>query len=515
MRLFLVLSFLMSCIFFATNGICAEADDPTLEAETQEAEQGKTPDDPGNIPDDKVDIKLIGTTIDDASLYTMGDGERSSLTQFKGPSALLALKNVTPIKQQKRKIVSNGCPAANRFYRIIGRVNNDVITNVDAENKIKFIFFSSGKQYKKEDARLMVEPVARTLIDDKLQQQYAELYSLKVSESEIDSKVQGVATNNSMTVSELADKFEECGINMEIFKKHIKSRMLLQFIVQLIGDAARVTQQEIDEARIKAESNIKQKRYHLLEIVFRVDDDEGDAKVKERAQSILRLVNDGFSFRVMAEAMSQGTYTGDVGDLGWVREDCIEKPVLDAVKTIKIGQASDVIKTRTGYKIVCVVDIAAPGKTGQANASYKVLCSKVQFQGGLLTQKDIEKLNAAVPELKEVSSVAEYKKVCEKHKIEYEERDIASPTEYESALIEESDASGKPAIMKSIDDENSIAIMMVAEKTIPNAELPPDKELFSKVSSDKIVKEFGRNFKKMQAQAHTLLYHDRLLSVGQ
>jgi hypothetical protein len=361
----------------------------------------------------------------------------------------------------------------------------------------------------------MVEPVVRTLIDDKLQQQYAELYSLKVSESEIDSKIRSIAINNSMTIEELATKFEECGINMEIFRKHIKSRMLLQFIVQLIGDTARVTQQEINEARVKAKSDIKQKRYHLLEIAFRVDNDENDEKVKKRAESILRLIKDGFSFRVMAEAMSQGTYTNDVGDLGWVRQDCIEKPVLDAIKNFAVDQVSSVIKTRTGYKIVYIVDIADPGKTGQSNAVYKVLCSKVQFQGGLLTQKDIEKLNLAVTELKDVILATRYKELCKKYKIEFEEREIVLPNEYELELINQSSESKKPAIMRSMNDENSITIMMLVDKKVPDAVVPADEELFKELSNAKIEKEFRRNYKKMSAMAHSFVYFDRLTEVAQ
>jgi peptidyl-prolyl cis-trans isomerase SurA len=502
----------MSCVFTATNDAFAETDGTKQEVEVGQEQEEKT-----EIPGEKFDIKVIGTTLDEASLYKMGEGERTSLTQVKGSEALRAFKNATPVKlgKSKKKPVMVGYHTANRFYRIVGRVNNDVVTNVDIENRIRFIFFSSGKQYKEKDAKLMVESVTRTLIDDELQRQYAELYSLKVDENEVDRKIQNIATNNSITVEELASKFEECGINMEIFKKHIKSRMLLQFIVQLIGDIARVTPQEIDEARIKAKSDISQKRYHLLEIALRVDEDESNEKAKERAESILRLIKDGFSFRVMAEAVSQGAYTDDVGDLGWVRQDCIEKPVLDVIKNLEVGQVSDVIKTRTGYKIVHIVDIAEPGKAGQSNTEYKVLCSKVQFQGGLLTQKDIEKLNVAITELKDVTLTAKYKEVCKKHKIEFEERDIVHPNEYELELIKQSSESKKPVIMRAIDDENSIMVMMMVDKKVPDAVVPTDRELFMKLSGMKIEKEFRRNYKKMKAMAHSCIYLERLAEVAQ
>lgn len=516
MRLFVLPFFVLSIFATGMSEELAETNETELEGKVQKEDKDKPKEDE---PKEKVDVDLIGTAVDEANFYKMRDGTRTTLTQVKGSEALLALQNIkriTPIKQgNKKRLVTSDASSVNKFYCVIGRANNDSITNFDVENLIRVIFFLSGKQYNKEDAKLMTIPVAKTLIDDKLQQQYAELYSLKVKEDTVNSKVSAIAASNSMTVEELLERLKGCGISMEVFKKHIKSRMLLQYIIRFMGDTTSITNQEIAEARMKTEGDLKQKRYHLLEIFFKVDNNENEEEVKERAQSILHLIKNGFNFRVMAEAMSQGTYTGDVGDLGWVRQDCIEKPVLDEVAILEIGNVSGVIKTRTGYKIVYVEDIANPGKVGQSRAEYSVLRSKIQFQGDLFTQRDIAKLNTVVDELKEVTSAAKYKEVCKKHNIKFEERDIVCPDEYEMELINQSSKSKTPVIARSIDDENTVTVIMLVSKKIPDAGLPTDAGLFMVLSSRKIEKEFSRNYKKMKAVAHTRLYPEQLAMVFQ
>jgi peptidyl-prolyl cis-trans isomerase SurA len=507
----------LTCDSFAKSSEKPDETGETVEQDESQNGSQKNPDDEKK----PFDIGKLGAASNDVDICKAGDNDRVSFTQLKGSEALRALKKINSNNKSEKTNNKSEKAKANvknkkvESYFIIGRVNNEAITNIDAENKIRFIFFSSGKRYNKEDARVLAPTVLKALIFDKLYQQYAGMYKVNVGDSDVDRKTLEIANKNSMTVEELSSQFDEYGISMSIFQKQIKSRMLLQFIIGLIGDATKVTKQEMDEARKKAANDIKQKRWHLLEIVLKGDNAESDEKVLARAKSILGFLKEGFGFRVMAETVSQGTYSGDVGDLGWVREDNIEKPVLDAIKNLGIGQFSDVIKTNTGYKIVYVVDVADPGKDGKSKTTYSVLSATIQFSGGLLMQKDVEGLSTVVNKLMEISSPDEFEKLCAANKIEVEKRDIVSPDMYTGELIARSEVSGKPAILRSSKDENSATIMLLVGKQVPEAVLPTQDELFATLSSRKIEKEFTRNFNKMAAMAHSCQYTDRLVKIAQ
>ena len=479
---------------------------------------------------ENVNVDSIGKTIDEASLYEKGDQNGQSAAK-KGIDALSALKSIDAGKSKKNikkeapsekkvdlkpsdsdKIKKIPVELSKDFF-VIAKANSDVITNVDIINAIKFVFFSSGKQYNKQDAKLMEDAIINAMIDDKLQQQYAKMYSIKVSDAEVDGKVADIAKSNGITVEELGQKFEELGISMEMFKKNMKSRMLLQFIIQVVGETGRVTEQELKEAKAKAENDNKAKRYHLCEIFFRVDDKNDTQKIKENAEAVLKLLKDGFSFQVMAETLSQGTYSKTVGDLGWIREQNIEKPVLDVVKNMKSRQFSDVIETRTGFKIVYVLDKAEPGKHGQEQAKYKIVSSKLKYKGGIVTQKDTQRVNEIVGSIVEANSLPKFKEICKLNKLEVVDSEIVSPDDYQNEMIKQSKETGKPSIMQSPDDEDSVNILFLVSEEIPNATIPEDKVLFETISAEKIQKEFARNFKKMKATAHTEIYNDKLKMV--
>lgn len=479
---------------------------------------------------ENVNVDSIGKAIDEASLYEKGDQNGQSAAK-KGIDALSALKSIDACKSKKNikkeapsekkvdlkpsdsdKIKKIPVEVSKDFF-VVAKANNEVVTNVDIINAVKFVFFSSGKKYNKQDAKLMEDSIINAMIDDKLQQQYAKMYSIKVSDAEVDGKVADIAKSNGITVEELGQKFEELGISMEMFKKNMKSRMLLQFIIQIVGETGKVTDQELKEAKAKSENDIKEKRYHLCEIFFRVDDKNDAQKIKENAEAVLKLLKDGFSFQVMAETLSQGTYSKTVGDLGWIREQSIEKPVLDIVKNLKFRQFSEVIETRTGYKIVYVLDKAEPGKQGQENASYKVISSKLKYKGGIVTQKDTQRVNEIVGSIVEADSSSKFKEICKQNKLEVTDNEIVSPDDYQMEMIKQSKESGKPVIMQSTDDEDSVNILFLVSEEIPNATIPEDKALFEKISAEKVQKEFARNFKKMKATAHTEIYRDKLKMV--
>jgi peptidyl-prolyl cis-trans isomerase SurA len=472
--------------------------------------------------DEQVNVDALGTSVDEFSIYKTQskDQKHTSWTQIDGSDALRTIQNIKSSRNKKRTadVVQrdkSSIPAlGNKFYCVVGKVNNDGITNVDIENEIKFIFFSSGKKINKEEAQSMIYPVLRTLMDSKLQQQYADLCSLKISANEVDRKVQEIARGNSMTVEELSDHFTECGISMDIFKNHIKSRMLLQFMVQLIGDTAYVTSQDINEAEIKAKNDINQPRYHVMEIAFTSDGGmESDEQIKTRAEAILQLVKNGFSFKVLARAMSQGMYTGEAGDLGLKRLDCFDKSVAEVVKTLGVGDVSDVIKTKAGYSIVYVVDVADPGKAGRANTTYNFLSATVQYKGGLLTQKDIKKLNDVLPKILQSSSQAQFEKLCKQHGIECQMRSTSSPIDYELELIDKSKKTKKPAAMQSMENEDFVTIVMFVDENVPNASLPTKEELSNSLSAEKIEKEFIRNFQRLKATTHSRIHKHLLASV--
>lgn len=86
------------------------------------------------------------------------------------------------------------------------------------------------------------------------------------------------------------------------------------------------------------------------------------AKVRKKAEAVLKMARAGKNFATLAKKYSQGPTGKNGGDLGCFSRGKMVKPFEDAAFKLKKGEISDLVKTRFGYHIIKVENIQ-PAKT--------------------------------------------------------------------------------------------------------------------------------------------------------
>ncbi len=102
------------------------------------------------------------------------------------------------------------------------------------------------------------------------------------------------------------------------------------------------------------------KQVKARHILFKLSPDAEEAKEKEvrkRANAVLEEARQGKDFAELAKKHSEGPSRSDGGDLGYFSEGQMEKSFEDAAFNLKIGEVSDLVRTRFGYHIIKVEDI--------------------------------------------------------------------------------------------------------------------------------------------------------------
>jgi parvulin-like peptidyl-prolyl isomerase len=467
--------------------------------------------DSGESGTEKVDASAAVKNVDDSAA---GSGDASD--QKSKDKVLAALETVKNNRIRKRRPVRVGGSSAAKSgaeeFFVIAKVGDEVITNVDVINSIRFIFFSSGMTFNESDAKPFVLPVVRRMIEDKYLQFYAKFFRVGIRDKDVDNKLKEIADGNSLTIEGLDEKFNNSGISLDIFKKNIRPRMLLGVVVHMTKNLIPISVDDLKEEKLRCENEARETRYHIAEIFFRVDDKKNRDSIRRSAESMLDLMKKGFSFSVIAEVVSQGI-SEKQGDVGWSTGKSLEPQVLRAISTMSPGRVSDVIETDAGFKIVYLIDKAAPGKSGERHKVYNVASVTMKYSDPLSMQKDQEEKNKRIEDLLSSKSGDEFKAKCSKYKLVAEDKAIASPVGFEKELIERSVQSGKPAVLQSQSDEKDIVILMVTGATVPDATVPAGEELADKVQYKKIKDEFYRNFKRVRAMLHSELYTGSLSSV--
>lgn len=204
---------------------------------------------------------------------------------------------------------------------VVATVDNQEITRQDWLNEIE-------KRYGKD--------VLKELVDQKVIEQVAKKYNVKVSETAIDRELLLIKTMYG-TGSE--DSFDQ-----EEWREQIRYSLLLEEI--LTKDVV-VPEEELRGYYDQNGSLYSiPASYHLSQIVV---------KTEAEAKQALEEIKQGSYFSTLAmERSIDENSAGEGGDIGYVREDD-DRFSLDffkAIKQLEPGESSNPIKTSEGYAIV-------------------------------------------------------------------------------------------------------------------------------------------------------------------
>jgi peptidyl-prolyl cis-trans isomerase D len=160
----------------------------------------------------------------------------------------------------------------------------------------------------------------------------------------------------------------------DYFKKHqedyrVPEKIKLAYIT--IDPAQFKDQAKVSEREVKEYYNYNIDSFKIPEkicarhILFRLKKNETEAeaaKIRKKAETVLKMARAGKDFAKLAEKYSEGPTRKNGGDLGCFSRGKMVKPFEEAAFKLKKGQISGLVKTQFGYHIIKVEDIH-PGRT--------------------------------------------------------------------------------------------------------------------------------------------------------
>ncbi|MCI4666137.1 MAG: SurA N-terminal domain-containing protein [Neomegalonema sp.] len=259
-------------------------------------------------------------------------------------------------------------PAAAQGTKIVVSVNEDIITNVDVEQRAKLIMFASGGRAKTPEKLAL-----RALIDDSLKLQEAKRLKVSIKPAMVDKAIATIAKRNRISADQLLGAMRKAGVDPDTFKFQIRAELAWNRIIRgRYGARLNPTEGEIEAAMGSAVSG--NDVYELKQIVIALEKGAPKDKVEKAAARAAKARKAMTSCDKVAELAPK--YSKLSGNVGKVKLSRMPPPIRSQVTPLPVGGVTPPIRSNNGLHLIIVCDIKRVGGANRKRVAAKLRQAK-------------------------------------------------------------------------------------------------------------------------------------------
>ena len=255
---------------------------------------------------------------------------------------LLSLLLLLPVKANETNIVI--------------KVNNEIITNIDIENEIRYLV-ALNNELKETSEEILKNLAKQSVIKEKIKKkEVSKYFKFNTSQEFLDTVIKSYYTKLGIdSLENFKIYLQEYDLELDIVKNKIEIELLWN---QLIGrqyqDQIIINKKDLEN---KVEKYLKEneltKEFNLSEIVFQI---KNNNEIIEKKNLIKKdIVKKGFKSAANIYSISESSKFG--GELGWIKSNQLSNKILDILTNLSIDGISEPIKIPNGYMILKINDI--------------------------------------------------------------------------------------------------------------------------------------------------------------
>ncbi len=249
---------------------------------------------------------------------------------------------------------------------IIARVNNEIITLSDylraeasLEDETKQDCPGCAPEKLQEMLRTRRANLLRDLIDQSLLAQKGKDLGLNV-ETDVVKRLDEIRQQYGWKdMDEMESQLHAQGISLEDYKNTLRNGFLTQEVIRReVGSRIQVTHEEEEQYYKQHLKDFNRPENVVLSEFFLSTEKKPESDIpaiEEKAKGFLARIKRGDSFEELAKHYSEGSTAKDGGYLGPFERGQLSKDIEDTVFKMKKGDVTDVIRTKTGFLILLVM----------------------------------------------------------------------------------------------------------------------------------------------------------------
>ncbi len=253
-------------------------------------------------------------------------------------------------------IIKNNQLLALEEYKIILKVENDIITNVDLNNEKKYLIALNNEILNLAEEKFL-QIAKNSIVKEKIKKNevkkhFEENYKYEFSEAVLKNYSNRLGLNN---IDELKEYFAKFNLNLDFVKAKIKNDDMWNRII--FNKYKNQINVNINELKNRLKKEIKNNQnivteYNINEIQFNLN--VGESLEQKYNQIINSINNNGFKVASNLHSISETSKFG--GKIGWVNKTSMSRPILDELEKLNIGEITKPIKIRNLFLILKIED---------------------------------------------------------------------------------------------------------------------------------------------------------------
>ena len=252
-------------------------------------------------------------------------------------------------------------PAPRAIDRIVAVVNDEVVTANELRSRARVAEVQLRRQkIQPPSADVLERQVLERMIVDRAQLQLARETGVRVDDATVNATLGRIAESNGLSVQALRQRLEADGVSFAQFRDDIRQDIILNRLREREVDSrVQISDSELENF-IAAQSGVStdSEEINIAQILLRVPENSPSDRVdatRTRAEELISQLKGGADFARVAASFSNAPEALQGGELGWRNTDRLPTLFIDAIKGLKPGDVTPVIRSPNGFHILKIL----------------------------------------------------------------------------------------------------------------------------------------------------------------
>jgi len=241
--------------------------------------------------------------------------------------------------------------------RIAAIVNDGLVLKSELDSQMDAV----TKRLQEQKVELPSQSVLKQQVLDRLivqeiETQHAKRVGLTVSDEQLNSALQEIASRNKIPFDQLPTALSAQGVDYKQYREGMRKELTLNTLRQRDVIAhINVSPRELEQFLARQQSSAANDEFNVSHILLSLPEAATPQQLEEithKAQDLAARASKGEDFGQLAIANSNSQTALDGGQLGWRKGTQLPQFILDLVGPMKPGQVSAPVRTPSGFHIV-------------------------------------------------------------------------------------------------------------------------------------------------------------------